>query len=246
MGAGSLIAGTLGLGDAEPGLNSGNLPKINKDAVYDPFHFGAKGDGKTLDTKAIQTAVDKCYGSGGGTVYLHNGYFISGTIYLKSNISLLIEAGTILRASNNLDDFPSIPSKYPSFTGEMVTHKMLIYAEDQKNITIHGRGTIDGNGDYWVKGPYGSPSFSIRPRIIHFRGCENIMVRDVTLYNSASWVQLYQSCRNIVIDGITVNSRENKDIEKELPKMTALGFNKLYGYQHSDGGWGWWKDDDTN
>ncbi len=187
----------------------------SKTGIFDPFGYGAKGDGRTLDTKAIQAAIDDCHNAGGGTVYLHQGIFVSGTIYLKSNVTLQVEAGAVLRGSNNLDDFPIIPSKYPSYTGEMVTNKMLIYAEDARNITICGRGTIDGNGDHWKDGPYGSPSFSVRPRIIHFRACSNIRISEITLYNSASWVQSYQSCQNLVVDGITVDSRENKDIEKE-------------------------------
>lgn len=195
------LAATIGFAQA----NNGTL---------DPFDFGAKGDGQSIDTKAIQSAIDQCSKEGGGKVYLHNGCFVSGTIYLKSNVTLEIENGAILKASNNLDDFPITPSKYPSYTGGMVTNKMLVYAEDAKNISICGRGLIDGNGDCWKDGPYGSPSFSVRPRIIHFRACENIRVCDVTLYNSASWVQSYQSCQNVVIDGITVDSRPNKDIER--------------------------------
>ena len=185
------------------------------DGIYNVFDFGARGDGKTLNTKSIQAAIDRCHKDGGGKVYLQTGCFISGTIYMKSNVTLYIEAGAILRASNNLDDFPIIPSEYYAYKGPKVTNKMLIYGENVKNITVCGRGTIDGNGDYWKEGPYGSPSFSVRPRIIHFRGCENVQVRNVTLYNSASWVQSYKQCKNVLIDGITVDSRENKDIEKE-------------------------------
>ena len=183
-------------------------------SIYNPINYGAKGDGSTLDTKAIQQAIDECHQNGGGKVYLQNGCFVSGTIYMKDNVYLEIEAGATLRASNNLEDFPIIPSRYYSYKGPKVTNKMLIYAEDVKNITICGMGTIDGNGDHWIDGPYGSPSFSLRPRIIHLRGCENVNIRDVTLYNSASWVQSYQLCKNLYIDGITVDSRENKDIEK--------------------------------
>lgn len=184
------------------------------EGVWDVFRFGAKGDGTTLDTRAIQAAIDQCHNEGGGKVYLHNGQFISGTIILKSHVTLYVEAGAILRASSNLDDFPIMPSKYPSYTGDMLTNKMLIYAEDARNISICGRGTIDGRGDDFIKGPYLRPSFSGRPRIIHMRGCEDIAIRDITLYNSASWVQSYQSCNKMIISGITVDSRENKDIEK--------------------------------
>jgi polygalacturonase len=182
---------------------------------YNVLDYGAKADGINSDTEAIQKAIDDCHLNGGGKVVFNTGTFISGTIILKSNVTLYIEAGAILKASNNLDDFPIMSSRYPSYEGKFETNKMLIYAEDAKNISITGRGTIDGNGDHWIDGPYGSPSFSIRPRIIHFRGCEDIHISDITLYNSASWVQSYQSCKNMVIDGITVNSRENKDIEKD-------------------------------
>ena len=161
--------------------------------VWDIYDFGAKGDGTTLDTKALQTAIDQCYEAGGGKVYLHNGYFVSGTIILKSNVTLYIEAGAVLKGSDNLDDFPIMPSKYPSYTGTLVTNKMLIYAEEAKNISICGRGVIDGNGDHFAGGPYASPSFSVRPRIIHFRACDNIHIKDITLYNSASWVLLLKN-----------------------------------------------------
>ena len=182
--------------------------------TYDPYDYGAKGDGEINDTKAIQAAINNCHRAGGGKVYLHNGRFLSGTVYLKSNVTLHVEVGAVLLGSDNLDDFPIIPSKYPSYTGEFVSNKSLIYAEDARNISVCGRGMIDGRGDYWVDGSYGNPSFSVRPRIIHFRACENIRIGEVTLYNSASWVQSYQSCKNMVIDGITVDSRPNKDIEK--------------------------------
>ncbi len=216
-----LGAGTVALGSISSNSFSGaEISPLNemkdKNFQWDPYKFGAKGDGKTLDTKAIQMTIDRCSAEGGGIICFYGGTFISGTIFLKSNITLYIEAGATIRASANLDDFPSIPSNYPSINGEYVTHKMLIYAEDAKNISIYGQGTIDGRGDEWVEGPYGSPSFSLRPRILYFRACEGVIIRDVTLYNSASWVQLYQSCKNIVIDGITVNSRENKDVEKPV------------------------------
>ncbi|RRA98087.1 glycoside hydrolase family 28 protein [Larkinella rosea] len=181
--------------------------------VWDVFATGAKGDGKTMDTKAIQIAIDRCHAAGGGKVYLHNGTFLSGTIYLKSNVTLYVEAGAILLGSADVNDYPSTASKYPAYGGELVTEKMLIYAEEAHHIAITGRGIIDGRGDDF-NGPYLSPSFSGRPRILHFRNCDNIQVRDITLRNSGSWVQFYQSCRNMVIDGITVDSRENKDIEK--------------------------------
>jgi hypothetical protein len=180
---------------------------------YDVFAYGAKGDGMTLDTRSIQAAIDDCHRAGGGKVYLRNGTFLSGTIYLKSHVVLSIGAGATLLGSKRQQDYPVTASKYPSYHGEYVTNRMLIYAEDAENIAIEGKGTIDGRGDDFENINNLSP-ITDRPLIIHFRACKKVIVRDITLYNSSSWVQSYQSCENLMIDGITVDSRENKDLNK--------------------------------
>lgn len=189
-------------------------------AIYNVKDFGAIGNGEHLNTKSIQEAIDLCHIEGGGIVLLSQGTYLSGTLILKENVTLHVEAGSKLIGSKNLEDYPNMVSKHPSYTGSFMTNKAFIYAEDVKNIGITGKGEINGSGDAWVEGPYGFPSFSLRPRIIHFRGCEKILIRDITLTNSASWVQSYQSCKNMVIDGISVDSRENKDIE--LPRYAEV------------------------
>jgi polygalacturonase len=176
--------------------------------VWNVYDYNAKGDGKTNDTQAIQSAIDACYRAGGGKVLLHNGRFLSGTVYLKSHVTLYIESGAVLLGSDNPADYPETKTVYPSTSGEMRIDKTLIFAEGSENIAIAGNGTIAGNGDELeiMERP--------RPHIIHFRFCRNVKIRDVRLYNAAFWVQKYQSCDNLLIDGITVDSRENKNIEE--------------------------------
>jgi polygalacturonase/rhamnogalacturonyl hydrolase YesR len=188
-------------------------PQTGKSGVWDVFDYGAKGDGQTMDTHAIQAAIDRCHLAGGGRVYLHGGRFLSGTIYLKSNVSLHIENGATLLGSKHQQDYPVRPSKLPSYHGTYLTNRMLVYAEDADNISISGDGTIDGNGEDFF-GIDQLEALTERPRIIHLRGCRNIRIQNITLRNSASWVQSYMSCENLLIDGITVDSRENRDIRK--------------------------------
>ena len=170
--------------------------------VYDVRSYGAKGDGKTLCTKSIQEAIDECGKAGGGVVYFPRGKFLSGTIILKSGVTLELDAGSTLLGSTDLKDYPPKVQAFRSYT-DNYTDKSLIYGEKLERIGITGAGTIDGQGRPF-KGPY-----KVRPYMIRIIECRDVVVKDVTIRNSPMWVQHYLACDDVRIDGITVRSRVN-------------------------------------
>ncbi len=170
--------------------------------LYDVRDFGAKPDGSTLCTQAIQAAIDKCAAAGGGTVYLPPGSFLSGTIYLKSGVTLHLDTGCTLLGSTNLNDYPPTVPAFRSYT-DNYTDKSLIYGEKLERIAITGRGVLDGQGAAF-KGPY-----KVRPYMIRFIECRDVAVEGVTIKNSPMWVQHYLACDDVRIHGITVKSHVN-------------------------------------
>ncbi len=175
---------------------------VAAEELYDVRDYGAKPDGITLSTKSIQKAIDACSQSGGGTVYLPPGTYLSGTIYFKSGVTLRLAAGSTLLGTKNLKDYPPTVQAFRSYT-DNYTDKSLIYGEKLERIAITGSGTIDGQGASF-KGPY-----KVRPYMIRFSQCRNITVKDVTLRNSPMWVQHYLACDDVHITGITVRSLVN-------------------------------------
>ncbi len=164
--------------------------------------FGAVPDGVSLTTAALQQAIDACARAGGGTVYFPAGRYLSGTLFLKSRVTVHLAAGATLVGSKNLSDYPVTVAALRSYT-DNYTDKSLIYAENVEDVAIHGRGAIDGQGAAF-KGPY-----KVRPYMIRVINCRNVSVRDLTIVDSPMWVQHYLACENVIIDGIAVHSRVN-------------------------------------
>jgi len=178
-----------------------------QDKVFDPVEYGAVPDGKTLCTKALQEAIDQCSERGGGIVRLDGGQYLTGTIFMKSQVRLDIEEGSTLLGSTDLKTYPKTNAKFRSYT-DNYTERSLIYGEDLENIAVTGEGTIDGQGSHF-KGDYKK-----RPYGIRFIGCNNILIEDISMRNSAMWMQHYLGCDSLVIRGIDVWNHANKNNDR--------------------------------
>ncbi len=111
--------------------------------VFNVKEYGAKGDGVSLDTKAINKAIAACVKAGGGTVYVPPGTYVTGTFQLFRNVNLSLSAGTVILASGSSDDY--LLQKDYGFTGYGAGNKLgLIFADHAENVSITGFGTIDG------------------------------------------------------------------------------------------------------
>jgi polygalacturonase len=190
----------LGLAGALPAEAQTKAPRHGP--LFNVLNYGAVGDGKRLNTHALQAAIDACAAAGGGTVYFPAGMYLSGTLVLKSHVGLHLEAGATIMGSRNLDDYiPHVPAfKAHTVSSDPWTHNYLIYGERLENIFIDGHGTLDGQGASF------DPKSKERPFLIRFSECHNVTVRGIRLLNSGMWVQHYLACTDVFIDGIRVDS----------------------------------------
>lgn len=180
---------------------------------------GAVADGQTINTRAIQAAIDACAADGGGTVTVPPGTFITGTIELKSHITLCVEQGAVLRGSDSMDDYP------PKTFGGFRSCPSLIFANGQTDVRITGEGLIDLNanpfmdfnqiktapkelgavmnetqlGEAVVENLY-------RPdQPILFYNCRRVRMDGITLYNAPAWFVSANTCEDVKIHGITID-----------------------------------------
>ncbi len=173
--------------------------------LCDARTYGAKGDGVTKDTAAIQRAIDTCAASkGGGTVQLGGGTFVSAPILLKSNVTLEVQKGATLLGSPDHDDYP----KKTEFRGP--GYQALVSAVNAEHIAITGGGVIDGAGESWWKlartqknsGVLGSENS--RPRLVVFDHCKHVRMEDITVQNSPMWQVVPYYTDDIVIRNVRI------------------------------------------
>lgn len=179
---------------------------------YNILAYGAKPGGGSLNTTFIQSAIDDAFKNGGGKVVIPAGRFLSGSIILKTGVELHLLKGAVLLGSTNPDHY-----------SKLKRWRALVLADGENNISITGPGEIDGQGrqlalnidSLFYAGELDSafynfmevrPSHLVRPQLIEFVQCTHIHISQLTLRNSACWVQTYDQCEDVVLDKVNVIS----------------------------------------
>lgn len=204
----------IGVDRADPAHPSGS-PTINI------LQYGAVPDGKTVNTKQIQLAIDEAAKQGGGIVYVPPGTFMTGGLVLRSNVTLHLASAAKILGSPHVEDYDYNPGPP---TDADANGRHLIFARDSVNIEISGLGVIDGNGSaFWMRNgrPEAKPENQWRDVIangwstattrrpspmLEFAYCTNIRIKDVTLTNPAGWTLRPIACKTVHITGIVVRS----------------------------------------
>ena len=181
--------------------------------------FGAQGDSSTVNTKAIQTCIERCSAEGGGTVIIPKGVFVSGSIFLKKGVSLLVEKGGTLKGSTESVDYPQVATRWEGI--ERIWIAALVNAIDLQNIEISGEGTIDGSGEVWtqrgielrkqqVAANLVNPAANLpRPRLMGIQNCSRIRIRNLSLHNQASWGLFVLYSTDVNIANLHITAEHN-------------------------------------
>jgi polygalacturonase len=186
--------------------------------------YGAAGDGQTLNTRSIQKAIDAAAEAGGGVVSFPAGVYLSGALFVKSNVELRIDEGVVIRAIQDDREFPDVWTRVAGI--EMYWPAGLINIYEQKNVRITGKGIIDGNGKYWWDKFWGDPPLSggmwtrysargvrwaldydcRRVRAVVAYGSEDVLMKDFTVQRSGFWTVTMTYCSRVHVDGIVIRN----------------------------------------
>ncbi|MBQ8060630.1 MAG: glycoside hydrolase [Bacteroidales bacterium] len=176
--------------------------------VYQASSFGIKSDGVTLNTRSIQAGIDFISSHGGGVLEISVGRYLTGSIFMKSNVELRLLEGAVLAGSTNPYDYEMVEGNYG-----------LLLAKGQTNIAVTGKGVIDGRGADcalnflnqvhlgFLEDTTKYDRVTKRPKLIYFRECENVTIEGLNLRNSAEWTLVTDQCEKLTISGILLDSK---------------------------------------
>lgn len=189
---------------------------------YNVLQQGAVGDGKTLNTQSLQSAIDALHAKGGGQLYFPAGRYLTGSLQLKSNVTLYLEKEAVLLGSTSPYDYPGFSTEKELKVNNDHFDQALIYAEGAENIGITGEGCIDGQGrelaltidslhhtgelvdkhyNTYRKRP------NTRPKLLFMRNCRKVELRKTNFRSGAAWGLSFSLCADLTIDSLHVENR---------------------------------------
>jgi polygalacturonase len=180
------------------------LPAANGLAkIFDIRQYGARGDGKSISTTAIQQALNECDKAGGGLVRVPAGTYLSKPVFLGNNTTLQLDAGAILKATDERADFVD-PDKTNQFVG-------FINGKNLLNVSIVGPGAIDGSGIRWwlaaeLAGRKTPATYISRPRLVVLTNCKHVHFQDLYLQNSPSFHLVPTECSDVTLTNVTIKA----------------------------------------
>jgi polygalacturonase len=205
--------------------------------AFDVTKYGAAGDGKALDSPAINKAIDAASAAGGGTVYFPAGTFLSGSIHLKSNIALYLDQGAVILAASDPAAYdapePNQWDKLQDF-GHSHFHNSLIWGENLENISILGTGRIYGKGlvRSQPRAPANGGPAPATPgnKAIALKLCRNVTIKDVSILMGGWFAILATGVDNMTIDGVKIDTnRDGMDIDSDRNvRISNVSVNSPY------------------
>ena len=192
--------------------SSAKVKKSKGEKRYSISDFGAVGDGKTLNTNAIQNIIDRCSTNGGGTIVVPKGVYLSGSIFLKQNCNLEVEKDGVLKGSTNQQDYPQIKTRWEGV--DRMWTSALVNAQNMTNLKIGGAGTIDGSGDEWVANAAQTPRTPNaprlgRPRLVAIENSRHVGISNLKLNNQAVWCLHILYSEDVVAENLTIRAAHN-------------------------------------
>lgn len=191
------------------------VPKKKK--VYNVSSYGAKGDGVTMNTEAIQAAIDACHKKGGGVVTFPGGDFLTGSVYVKSGVHFTVPEGTRILGSTDIGDYPVIDTRVAGI--EMKWPSALINVIDQKNVMVSGKGIVHAQGkvfwekywtmrrDYEKRGLRWIVDYDAdRPRTFLVQNSEDVTLRGLTFQQAGFWTVQILYSTYCTVDGVTIQN----------------------------------------
>lgn len=178
------------------------ISRAVEDHTFDIRAHGAVGDGQADDTDSINQAIDACAASGGGRVLVPPGRYLTGTIHLKSNVAMELAAGATIVGTSELDRYAHYnpPEGTPEARFRREWHRALILGVGVENVTIAGKGTIDGNKVFDPRGEERRRG----PHTILFGDSQDITVRDASIVDSANYAVMLEYCHNVDVRNLKV------------------------------------------